>query len=619
MAIDEIPFDRYELEPSPLTQFILERRQPNVAWLCYVPNSGSKINELGSPFGYLKASTNLMTVNLFVMPYNYPVLFQLMTELFQVLKLKPTKVWTDKFDLYLKNIPPYYYAPLRRALSKKGLQHLIAENLENCLSFQIQNYLKKVKTQAKHSFDQVNAQPTIPIETMSLLSSNPLCILHKRQLNDSYVDSKEFSNWLQSHSDPNRAELIKQQFNDFGNFLIYVRERRKLVSFKDPGEIQRKNLIESLQKMRTNFFNKCKHADEDELHSVPIQDMGNYHEYLKNQVQPLRELETPMVRQHMFGNPFKLVSKDQKTNMFGADEIDEVYEESTENNNQFQQQQQQQKSTLQTQQAQQQQQQQQASKRPGTPGSVASGASSVKRRGAKGPLSRRVNYMKNLYSSNSSSVSSSALDADVEFIDDSSVASGFSSLTSFNVTNAPETPESKLDKASIASDVANLNDFNDISIINEIDLQPSDGKGTDPRPVSATSLLSSNEADSNMASTSMALCDNFIEQSYIQTKILCIEQIKRSGVEHSQLFKLIHESHLTFRMKTFLIKELIYEAVRFKRSNLALYLAKFAVINNQIQQASAASAAATSSLQLTLTTAETKDSAKNSAQPMETN
>jgi integrator complex subunit 6 len=32
MAIDEIPFDKYELEPSPLTQFILERRQPNVAW-----------------------------------------------------------------------------------------------------------------------------------------------------------------------------------------------------------------------------------------------------------------------------------------------------------------------------------------------------------------------------------------------------------------------------------------------------------------------------------------------------------------------------------------------------------------------------------------------------------
>ena len=79
MAIDEIPFDKYELEPSPLTQFILERRQPNVAWQCFVPNSGPKPNDLGYPFGYVKASTNMMSVNLFVLPYNYPVLFQLIS------------------------------------------------------------------------------------------------------------------------------------------------------------------------------------------------------------------------------------------------------------------------------------------------------------------------------------------------------------------------------------------------------------------------------------------------------------------------------------------------------------------------------------------------------------
>lgn len=29
---DKFPFDKYELEPSPLTQYILERRQPTVAW-----------------------------------------------------------------------------------------------------------------------------------------------------------------------------------------------------------------------------------------------------------------------------------------------------------------------------------------------------------------------------------------------------------------------------------------------------------------------------------------------------------------------------------------------------------------------------------------------------------
>lgn len=41
--------------------------------------SGSmKQNDLGQPFGYLKASTTLTCVNLFIMPYNYPVLLPLL-------------------------------------------------------------------------------------------------------------------------------------------------------------------------------------------------------------------------------------------------------------------------------------------------------------------------------------------------------------------------------------------------------------------------------------------------------------------------------------------------------------------------------------------------------------
>ncbi|XP_060689383.1 integrator complex subunit 6 isoform X5 [Hemiscyllium ocellatum] len=34
MVIDKLPFDKYELEPSPLTQFILERKSPHVCWQC---------------------------------------------------------------------------------------------------------------------------------------------------------------------------------------------------------------------------------------------------------------------------------------------------------------------------------------------------------------------------------------------------------------------------------------------------------------------------------------------------------------------------------------------------------------------------------------------------------
>lgn len=32
MVIDKLPFDKYELEPSPLTQFILERKSPQTCW-----------------------------------------------------------------------------------------------------------------------------------------------------------------------------------------------------------------------------------------------------------------------------------------------------------------------------------------------------------------------------------------------------------------------------------------------------------------------------------------------------------------------------------------------------------------------------------------------------------
>lgn len=39
---------------------------------------------------------------------------------------------------------------------------------------------------------------------------------------------------------------------------------------------------------------------------MPVSQMGNYQEYLKRIAPPLREIESTPVRQHMFGNPFKI-------------------------------------------------------------------------------------------------------------------------------------------------------------------------------------------------------------------------------------------------------------------------------------------------------------------------
>ena len=43
MVLESFPFDKYEMEASPLTQYILERRQANVAWQVHVIKAQNKI------------------------------------------------------------------------------------------------------------------------------------------------------------------------------------------------------------------------------------------------------------------------------------------------------------------------------------------------------------------------------------------------------------------------------------------------------------------------------------------------------------------------------------------------------------------------------------------------
>ncbi|VVD04115.1 unnamed protein product [Leptidea sinapis] len=112
----------------PVVKFSCSSQEPMV----FVANSGCKNAEVSHPFGYLKASTNLTCVNLFVLPYNYPVLLPLLDDLFKV----------------------------HRALTKMGasaplVQSLIPETQDNCLSFSVLNYLKRLKNQAKIEFEKL--------------------------------------------------------------------------------------------------------------------------------------------------------------------------------------------------------------------------------------------------------------------------------------------------------------------------------------------------------------------------------------------------------------------------------------------------------------------------------
>lgn len=137
----------------------------------------------------------------------------------------------------------------------------------------------------------------------------------------------------------------RDQVMEQGNLIIGTLDKeRQVVSFRNAFDIPRKRLMQQVSKsflsmeipfkiftvhvstgmassgvktlflyyfkvarMRNNFLQSDYVAlDQDSAHSLPISQMGNYQEYLKKQTPQLREIESAPVRQHMFGNPFKI-------------------------------------------------------------------------------------------------------------------------------------------------------------------------------------------------------------------------------------------------------------------------------------------------------------------------
>ncbi|XP_036894846.1 integrator complex subunit 6-like isoform X2 [Sturnira hondurensis] len=317
MVIDKLPFDKYELEPSPLTQYILERKSPHTCWQVFVTSSG-KYNELGYPFGYLKASTTLTCVNLFVMPYNYPVLLPLLDDLFKVHKLKPNLKWRQAFDSYLKTLPPYYLLPLKKALRMMGAPNLISDNLDCGLSYSVISYLKKLSQQTKLESERILASvgKKPPQEAGIKVKNHSGGVVP-------LTHSKTFRKLLKEIIGETSPRLTELNTKEFAGFHIgLLNKDLKPQTYRNAYDISRRGLLDQLTRMRSNLLKTHKFIvgqDEDSLHSVPVSQMGNYQEYLKTLASPLREIDPDQPKRlHTFGNPFK---QDKKGMMI--DEADE--------------------------------------------------------------------------------------------------------------------------------------------------------------------------------------------------------------------------------------------------------------------------------------------------------
>ena len=257
-------------------------------------------------FFFFHFSTKLLSVNLFVLPYNYPVLLPLLDDLFKLHRLRPTSEWRAQFHAYLRTMPAYYAAPLRRVLTRMGAGNLanslIPETMDNCLSYSVMNYLKRLKNQAKLEFDKTlstnsaggSGKSSRTVDGIRVIPRSPL----KRDL-------------LMNHLIKDKFSSVKEQLTDYPGFQVNIKDLlAPSNAFRNPYDIDRKNLLDQIIRMRSNFLQPSskysKLIDDDTRHSLPISQMGNYQDHLKKMPMPLREIESAPVRQHMFGNPFKI-------------------------------------------------------------------------------------------------------------------------------------------------------------------------------------------------------------------------------------------------------------------------------------------------------------------------
>lgn len=125
-------------------------------------------------------------------------------------------------------------------------------------------------------------------------------------------------------------ESLRKELNEFAGVTLHAEMTRRnpsipgsqTATYRNPFEIHRRDLLQQICKMRANFMQnlrdalpvlegglpgtKLKLQNAEELHNLPVGQMGNYQDYLAGMPKPLKEIDVLPYRAHAFGNPFKV-------------------------------------------------------------------------------------------------------------------------------------------------------------------------------------------------------------------------------------------------------------------------------------------------------------------------
>ncbi|KAF9161752.1 Integrator complex subunit 6 [Actinomortierella ambigua] len=286
------PFDKYMVAPCPMTQELL-MRPPGVCWPVYVKNS-YRTEGFGFPFGFLRANTNKNAVTLTVTAYNYPALFTLIANLNAVPGRIVTTEWAQDYREYLSHTPSYYVGPLRAAFKRMGIQ---MHNLN-------------MPGPAQSLYAKVDAE-----RLRNAVSSSAV---------DTTVRPKK----------PPCANAFDVPLLSIGNTLADLK-----ATFSRELSLCSPSLMSSLRAANSITLGSSSvkatstaTIDSDELHTLPVADMGIYQERMQKLQQetlrdPFRDEETTKTLQRtMFGNPYK---QDKKISIDEEDEASTADSHST--------------------------------------------------------------------------------------------------------------------------------------------------------------------------------------------------------------------------------------------------------------------------------------------------
>ncbi|CAJ0943993.1 unnamed protein product, partial [Mesorhabditis belari] len=354
----DVPFDRYEVEAGPLTEYMIEymtdkqQTQSQLGWMVYVKNS-SRHEGLGKPFGYLKVASTLQSVSLFVLPYNYPALLPLFDEIKKNIVVKSNTVWQEKLATYLKTVPLYYLVHLRKHFRRFNVPPELFEQQCSIPPFngQITYSIKAYRDAAKREFDDVNAkvQHQNVTPTIAQLGFMPVVTSIQRMTPVLPRLERCAGRWKLKKDGENRKTIVDpdvrlptddlQTEQEEGPKLT-VRDalinRQKESMFKNPLIIKRTELIQTLISLHENYRQSVTDQQSHflqggkpgtlirlqnaaEIHDQPVSMMGMYEEYIKELTNAgfrPREIDGGSTSVG-FGNPFA------KKNLgnFGVDEV----------------------------------------------------------------------------------------------------------------------------------------------------------------------------------------------------------------------------------------------------------------------------------------------------------